>query len=148
MEIRLQSPPPQGASHHLHGNPRSFRYLHFPGFSQNPFSVLHPALQSQPLRQETERDSSSVLASKEISPKKPTTQSQQHMKHSEPWNMHPLYFSLHASREEFVFHEWKRICVCASVFLSDVPEDWSKTSDYLLRCQSRPKLRPPLCDAS
>lgn len=40
-----------GLCRDLHSNLRSPQYLHLPGFSQKPFSMLHPALHSQPWRQ-------------------------------------------------------------------------------------------------
>jgi len=44
MGYRLSSPQESGVI--------LVAYLHFPGFSQNPFSVLHPALHSQPFERE------------------------------------------------------------------------------------------------
>lgn len=131
MEATLHNSTGYQLSHNLQRNLRWLQYLHLPGFSQNPVSMLHSALHSQPLRQ-IERDS--VFASK--------------VKNTKP--QLNIYSNKIFIRNTFSFYRdsVKNRLYWSQISLSDDPPGLMKISNYLWRRLSRLELRPPLQDAS
>lgn len=117
-------------------NQGRFGYLHLPGFSQNPFSMLHSELHSQPLRQK--ESDKSAFAFKIHQEKK---------RHKSIWNVQSYEILIW-----YTFLNTQRVTeekTCGSqISLSDDPRGLVKWSNYLWRCLSRSELRPQLWDAS
>lgn len=84
-------------------NQGRFGYLHLPGFSQNPFSMLHSELHSQPLRQkESDKSLQNTSRKKEI---------QIYLKRSELWNIDMVYFF------EYAESHWRKYLWKSNLFV-------------------------------
>lgn len=97
-------------------------HLHFPGFSQNPFSVLHAALHSQP-----QTETAAVTT---------------HTKHSKTvkYSAVSLYLTGGKTTKNHLISEKMSVIPLG---LLKCLRGMLETTDYLLLFPSRPELRPP-----